>query len=289
MLKSIQGDVDEIAQKGLKPTAVEQGFFFACQQKASNIQEASFIDADLLFSHARLVDKHYYSDEICRLTLEPVSSLYYHAGQFINLKNPQGIVRSYSIASIPSATQFIELHIHRKNNGTMTGWIFDELKVGDNIDFQGPIGECFYSSSDPNCPIVLVGIGTGAAPLIGILNDALGSGHQGKVVLYHGARCIEGLYLHGELLKIENSYPNFCYRPCLSAEDYDNSDAKITTGYCNEIALNEMEISDSMLLFLCGNPDMVNQTRKKAFLAGIVSKNIYVDPFEYKDLRKVAR
>jgi len=59
--------------------------------------------------------------------------------------------------------------------------------------------------------------------------------------------------------------------------------------YCNEIALSEMTPSGDTLLFLCGNPDMVNQTRKKAFLAGIASKNIYVDPFEYKDLRKKPR
>lgn len=289
ILKSLQGDIDTNSQRGLKPTAIEQGFFFACQQKASTIDHASFIDDKLLFSHARLVDKYLFCDDICRITLEPVNSLYYHAGQFINLKNPMGVVRSYSIASLPSDNQFVELHIHKKHNGAMTDWIFKQFNIGDNVDFQGPIGECFYTSSDPNCPIILIGTGTGAAPLIGILKDALKSNHKGSIVFYHGAKTIEGLYLHDELLEIEKNNTNFDYRPCLSPKNDAETTPKITLGYCNEIALNEITPSGDTLLFLCGNPDMVNQTRKKAFLAGIASKNIYVDPFEYKDLRKASR
>jgi len=171
----------------------------------------------------------------------------------------------------------------------MTNWIFSQFNIGDSVDFQGPIGECFYTSADPNCQINLIGTGTGAAPLIGILKDALKSGHKGAIVFYHGASAIEGLYLHDELLEIERNNNNFSYRPCLSSEDLTESDPKINHGYCNEIALNEITASSETLLFLCGNPDMVNQTRKKAFLAGIASKNIYVDPFEYRDLRKVPR
>ncbi len=296
MLKSTQGEIDKAAQKGLKSTAIEQGFFLACQQKSETIQSAELIDQELIFSHARLVDKKLFSDDICQLIIEPVSPLYYHAGQFINLKNPQGIVRSYSIASIPSKQQFIELHIQKKSDGMMTNWLFNEFTIGDNIDFQGPIGECFYTSENKNNPMILIGTGTGAAPLIGIVRDAIKSGHQGSIVFYHGARNFSGLYLHHILSNLDKEHANFTYRACLS-RDYDSvsnleendSPTKIELGRCNEIAMKEIQPTAETTLYLCGNPDMVNKTRKKAFLAGIASKNIYIDAFEYKDLRQKDR
>ncbi len=297
LLKLSSGKIDPGAQKGLKPTAIKQGFFLACQQPCELIEAASFIDAELIFSHARLVDKQFFNDETCRLLLEPVSPTYYHAGQFINLKNPHGVIRSYSIASLPSNDRFLELHVHKKSNGIMSHWIFDEFKVGDRIDFQGPIGECFYTCLSIEQPLILIGTSTGAAPLIGILKDALHSEHQGSIIFYHGARNFEGLYLHELLLELENSHSNFCYRPSITEEltsSENEHSGKIKTGRCNEIALQEMALSNTStiantLLFLCGNPEMVNMTRKRAFLAGVASKNIYIDPFEYKDLRQAAR
>ncbi|MCJ8318341.1 MAG: FAD-binding oxidoreductase [Colwellia sp.] len=296
LLKSIAGDVDKKAQKGLKPTAIEQGFFLACQQQAEAIQKAESIDNELIFSHARLVNKQLFSNDICQLIIEPVSPLYYHAGQFINLKNSQGIVRSYSIANIPSEQQLIELHIHKKTNGAMSHWLFNEFNVGDNIDFQGPIGECFYTSENKNKPMILIGTGTGAAPLIGIVRDALKSGHQGLILFYHGARNIEGLYLHDMLSNLDKSHSNFNYLPSISHNDdllsnlgSNDSAIKIVVGRCNEIAIKKLQPTPQTILYLCGNPEMVNTTRKKAFLAGIASKNIYIDPFEYKDLRKSER
>ena len=293
MLKSTQGEIDKDAQKGLKSTAIEQGFFLACQQKAERIQAAELINQELIFSHARLVDKKLFSEDICQLIIEPVSPLYYHAGQFINLKNSQGIVRSYSIASIPSEQQFIELHVYKQANGVMSNWLFNEFTIGDNIDFQGPIGECFYTSENKNNPIILVGTGTGAAPLIGIVRDAIKSGHQGSILFYHGARSFSGLYLHDILSALDKEHSNFTYRPSVS-RDHDlisklvenDSPIKIELGRCNEIAMKEIKPTAETTLYLCGNPDMVNKTRKKAFLAGIASKNIYIDAFEYKDLRK---
>ena len=296
LLKSIQGEIECKAQNKLKSTAITQGFFLACQQKAEAIQAAELIDTELVYSHARLVNKKLFCDDICQLILEPVSPLYYHAGQFINLKNTQGIVRSYSIASIPSEQQFIELHIHKKANGIMSHWLFNEFNIGDKIDFQGPIGECFYTCENKNNPIILIGTGTGAAPLIGIVRDAIKSNHQGLILFYHGARNIAGLYLHEMLVNLDKEHSNFIYRPSISGDEDSSSNLvehdssiSIRAGRCNDIALEEMQPTAATTLYLCGNPDMVNTTRKKAFLAGIASKNIYIDAFEYKDLRTAER
>lgn len=289
LVKLIDGELDSNAQYGLKNTSIEEGLFFACQQNAETVQKAVAIDSDLRFSQARLVDKHFYTPDICRLIIEPPNPLYYHAGQFINLKNPQGIIRSYSIASMPSEDLFIEFHVRRKSGGVMSSWLFEELAVGDSMDFQDPVGQCFYTSETGSNPMILIGTGTGAAPLLGILRDALVSDHKGEIKFYHGVATVQDLYLDYLLRALQRQHSNFQYHPCISTPLCTNSEKRFREGYCNDIALEEMTVSADTTLYICGNPEMVKQSQRRAFLAGIASKNINIDAFDYKDLRKLPR
>jgi NAD(P)H-flavin reductase len=54
------------------------------------------------------------------------------------LKNPEGVIRSYSLASLPAKDHFLELHIRRKKSGQFSHWIFDEFQLGEYIDLQAP-------------------------------------------------------------------------------------------------------------------------------------------------------
>jgi len=298
LLKFQKGEAEPAAQRGLKPTSILQGYFLACQQPAQGIQQCSQIDEQALFSSARLIEKYFYNNDICRLRLELSCALYYHAGQFINLKNNQGVSRSYSLASFPKKDAFVELHIQRKDGGEMSGWIFDEFKEGDFIDVQGPIGKCFYTQDNLAMDIMLIGTGTGAAPLIGIARDAIHSGHSGNIHFYHGGSDAKYLYLHEELKALQNLADNFIYHPCISSEipavnASMSSSSKLSKEYreglCNLIALGEINDAKNTRLYICGNPQMVLITSKKAFMIGVQIANIFTDPFEYKDMRKKPR
>jgi NAD(P)H-flavin reductase/ferredoxin len=286
LVKLNAGNINAKAQQGLKDSLVAQQCFFACQQKAADIVSACHIDNHALFASAQLIEKHFFTHDICRLRLLPSCPLFYHAGQFINLKSPQGTIRSYSIASLPSEDAYIELHIRRKSDGVLSNWLFDSFQPGDFIDIQGPIGKCFYANPDRDKNLVLIGNGTGAAPLIGIARDAILSGHQGKIHFYHGAYNADSLYLHDELVAKEKSQRNFFYHACVSGEAVSEG---YISGACHEIALAQLNNAKNTLLYVCGNPEMVSATQKKAFLLGIPLKQIYIDPFEYQDLRKKDR
>ncbi len=283
---------DKNAQTGLKDTAVKQQQFLACMQKASSITAAKFVDELDMFSSAKLIEKHLYSQDLCRLRLLPANDLFYHAGQFINLKNSKGVVRSYSIASIPAQEHYIELHVARTHDGEMSNWLFDDFNLDDHVEVQGPIGECFYLGNKPQDTLMLIGNGTGAAPLFGIAKDALNSGHVGDIHFYHGAKNRAELYIHQELSALEYQNDNFFYHPCVS-DTRGSGDfcfgPVLNKGRCSDIALAELPEPSKSLLYICGNPQMVASTKKLAFLKGVSLKNIYVDPFDYQDLRKKPR
>jgi NAD(P)H-flavin reductase len=222
------------------------------------------------------------SGEVTRLVLQPATPLYYHAGQYITLRRPDGLARSYSLASVPFLDMALELHIRRMPDGRMSNRISDELQVGQDLEFQGPNGHCFYASDDPHKPLLLIGTGTGLAPLYGVLRDALFSGHKGEIRLYHGSRLDTGLYLRKRLIEIAGQHSNFHYHPCVSS---GVAPANYKSGRASDIALEETEDLKGWSVYLCGDPGMVQDTQRKVYLAGAATRDIHADAFQFRDLR----
>lgn len=274
------------AQEGLKPTLREQGYFLACMCPVSCDMAIVAARAADLFGRAVVVSKKTLGGDVCRLRLEPATALYYHAGQFVNLRRPDGLTRSYSLASVPHADPILELHVRRMKNGRMSSWIFDELDVGHPIDFYGPSGSCFYLPGREHGNLLLVGTGTGLAPLVGIARDALQSGHLGGVHLYHGSATVAGLYLDRELRSLAERFTNFRYTPCLDGEEQAPGCAR---GRANDLAFAAHPKLRGYRVYLCGAPAMVSTAKRTAYLAGAALEDIHADPFELADVRASLR
>lgn len=286
MLRATKGEVPEHAQKGLKDSLRDQQYFLACLCKPHEDLYITSADDAELFEHAVVREKNMLAKDICQLIIEPAMPLYYHAGQFINLRRDAGLIRSYSLASLPQTDSCLELHIKRFKNGKMSQWLIDTVQVGESIDIQGPYGTCYYNSGESQQNLLLIGTGTGLAPLTGIIKDALYGHHQGEIYLYHGSRETTGLYYQAELSAIAKRFSQFHYVPCLSGEDVAGN---ILSGRANDVALEQHKDLKSWRVYICGAPDMVNSARKQAYLAGAQMNAIYTDPFELTDLRKTPR
>ncbi|MBT3352334.1 MAG: 2Fe-2S iron-sulfur cluster binding domain-containing protein [Nitrospinaceae bacterium] len=286
MLKARSGSVPPEAQAGLKETLRLQGYFLACICTPQENIEVEFPDDAALYSRATVYSVEKISSAVCRVLLEPAAPLFYHAGQFINIRRNDGLTRSYSLASVPRTDKQLELHVKKLPRGQMSNWIYDELKPGEHIDFQGPNGTCFYTPGSGVQPLLLIGNGTGLAPLYGIARDALLDGHKGPIHLYHGSRHPDGLYFRETLLELEENHSNFTFFSCLSGEDVPSGDR---AGRAEKIAFSDHLNLKGMKIFLCGYPAMVNAAQKKAYLAGADLQDIYADAFEMKELRKTPR
>jgi NAD(P)H-flavin reductase len=226
--------------------------------------------------HALVRKLELLSHDTMLVELECRQPLDYRAGQFVNLVHDNVHVRSYSIASVPRLDKHIQLHVRRLPQGRVSGWIHEELQIGQSVEIRGPSGDCIYVPSKPEQPLLLVGTGTGLAPLYGILRDALDLGHSGPVRLFHGSREPHGLYLIDELRGLERRHANFRYYPCLSGAEVPDG---FTAGRAHEAALRETPALKGWRVFLCGHPEMVNATRRKAFLAGASLQEIHADAF----------
>jgi ferredoxin-NADP reductase/truncated hemoglobin YjbI len=171
-------------------------------------------------------------------------------------------------------------------NGALSNWLLDALEVGAEIDLQGPNGSCHYQPQGADRNLLLIGTGSGLAPLVGIARSALAAGHAGPIHLYHGSSTRDGLYLVDELRALAARHPNFHYTPCVSRAA---ADAGVRAGRADVVAFAEHPDLAGWGVHLAGNPDMVAAARARAVGAGAAGNAIFADPFVLKELRSGPR
>jgi ferredoxin-NADP reductase len=76
--------------------------------------------------------------------------------------------RSYSIASPPEDEQ-VALTVERIDDGEVSFYLCDELRVGDTLELRGPIGGYFTWQVADGGPLLLLGGGSGVVPLAAML------------------------------------------------------------------------------------------------------------------------
>lgn len=116
----------------------------------------------------------------------------------VRLVAPDGYTaqRSYSLAS-PPEDPLVELYVERIDDGEVSGYLADEVAVGDRLDVRGPIGGWFVWRG--TTPALGVGGGTGVVPLVAMLRHAQAVGATDLLRLVAAARTWDDLPYAAEL------------------------------------------------------------------------------------------
>ncbi len=264
------------SQIGLKDVLQEQKYFLACICYPEQDMTISLGPQANLFTPATVISKEILNPETILITIACEQPLDYYAGQFVNLRRADGLTRSYSIANSRKHAEKMTFHVRRLAGGQFSQWVHQELSVGDSIEVSDPQGLCFYLPNRQEQNLLLIGTGSGLAPLAGIIHEALEQGHSGEIHLFHGSREMDGLYWIDEMHELQKNHPNFHYTPCVSRGDTPEGVAR---GRANEVAMSTLAKLKDWRVYLCGHPEMVNQAKIHAFLNGASSKDIHADAF----------
>jgi CDP-4-dehydro-6-deoxyglucose reductase len=212
------------------------------------------------------------------LRLPRVEEFRYRAGQYLDIMLPAGRRRSFSIASAPSDGRELELHV-RAAGGEFTGQVFGGMAAGTLLRIEGPLGQFWFRSESPR-PALMIGGGTGYAPLRSMLRELIAQRDPRPVTLYWGARTMPGLYEHDWLRALESTRPGFRYRPVLSAPGAGATD-EVATGMVHEVALAEIANLASHDVYASGPPQMVEAIRSTFPAHGLPTQQLFFDSFDY--------
>jgi NAD(P)H-flavin reductase/ferredoxin len=275
MMVAEEGEPTPASQVGIKETLKASQHFLICSCMPETDMLVAVPDrAGRVFETTVLANEPL-STDVVRLRLAQPEGYGYLPGQFLNLTNNAGVIRSYSLASVPGVDDFLELQIRQVPDGRVSNWAAT-LQAGDAVTISQSAGECSYMPGREEQPLLLVGTGTGLAPLIGIARDALQQGHTGPIHLYHGSSTPEGLYLVDELRAMDKANADFHYHPCVSRGTPPEG---VCPGRAADMALQDFTKLSGWRVFLCGREDMVKALQKKTFLAGASMSDIFADPF----------
>ncbi len=274
LMRAFEGSIPARAQQGLKESWKAQGYFLPCVcHPASDLSIRAVDASEQVGASIAALDR--LSDDVMRVRLQCDAPLEFHAGQYVTVVRENGLARSYSIASLPDAPQ-LELHVRRVATGRMSAWLHEQARPGDRVSLRGPFGECFYVPGKEDQPLLLVGTGTGLAPLYGVLQDALRHGHRGPIHLVHGALHRRGLYLVDDLRRLGEHHTHFGYVPTVLN---GTSSEGLTVGAIDQVVLERFPKLNGWRGFVCGDPDVVKSLKKRLFLSGMASREIHADAF----------
>jgi ferredoxin-NADP reductase len=98
--------------------------------------------------------------------------------------------RSYSIASAPEDGR-LALVVERLEDGEVSPYLTDELRVGDKLELRGPIGGWFTWEARDGGPLLLVAGGSGIAPLMAMIRHRAAARSEAPTRLLYSSRSRE--------------------------------------------------------------------------------------------------
>ncbi len=182
----------------------------------------------------------------------------------------------YSIASVPSDQESVDLIIRLVPGGICTTFMHSHVKEGDTVTLRGPFGD-FYLRDGADELIFIAG-GSGLGPIKSLVFDILERGLDKTMTFFFGAVTKKDLYYVELFSELSEKHDNFSFVPALSKPDpEDNWDGE--TGLITEVVERYIKSPENKQAYLCGSPGMINACINVLVSIGVTEDAIFFDRF----------
>ena len=219
----------------------------------------------------RLASSHMLAPAVRHLAFERADGapFAFVPGQFIQIHfhyaDGKPTKRSYSVGTVGDGSgapvQRLEIAVSYVEGGAATE-LLSKLDEGGEIDASGPYGRFCLMDADANQRYLLVATGTGVTPYRAMLPQirALTRTRGCTFALVYGARNETELLYGEEFEAFAREVPGFTFHPCFSRVPRAVPRANDRNGRA-QVALGELAPNaEHDIAYLCGNPDMVDET-----------------------------
>ena len=288
---------------GLTPEEAASGQVLLCQARPRSdlVVEARLIasvaDVEIKTLPCRIARLTPLAPDVLEVLLQlpAVERLRFHPGQYLDVLLEEGRRRSFSIACPPHDAGLLELHVRRVAGGGFTQRLFaateggsaalaasgrtdSALGPGSLLRIEGPMGQFGYRPG--TSPIVMVGGGTGFAPLKSMLRHVLETGIRRDIHFYWGARHAADVYEEQRVLGWSRRHPQLAFTAVLSEATRAEAQHR-RIGWVHDAVLADHPDLSAFEVYAAGPPAMIEAMRASFPRHGLPPQRLYFDSFDY--------
>ena len=197
------------------------------------------------------------------------------AGQFITflLTDEEGKLkrRSYSLGSLPANNMLLEIAITYVKDGIASETFFN-MKTGEKASAMGPAGRLILKDEEVE-KLILVGTGTGIVPYKSMFPELLERANNTKIHILLGVQYRKDALYQDDFIEFAKKHPNIEFKLCLSRETNDLKNHEVS-GYVQQ-QFDDIQLNpEKDIVYVCGNPNMIDQSYAMLTDAGFGPKNV---------------
>jgi NAD(P)H-flavin reductase/hemoglobin-like flavoprotein len=204
--------------------------------------------------------------DVAVLTVRLDQPMAYSAGQSVMVEAPTLLPstwRSFTPANAARADGTVELHVRAIDGGLLSPALVYRAQQGDMLRLGAPVGTRLTLRESQGRDLVLIGGGTGVAPMRALAEEIAWHGPQRRVHLFFGARDQHALYDMPALQQLAQANPWLHVTTLVGADagTFDN----------RSLARPVLHAGDwrGRSFYVCGSPAMVSATVRDLAAAGI--------------------
>ncbi|MEV0185952.1 benzoate 1,2-dioxygenase electron transfer component BenC [Streptomyces sp. NPDC050625] len=228
------------------------------------------------------IKRHSASTVEFALDVDERQQLDFLPGQYVNVTVPgTDQTRSYSFSSGPTQRQ-VSFLVRIVEGGAMSGYLTTRARVGDSLEFSGPMGS-FYLRELTRPALLLAG-GTGLAPLLSMLETMTQQPTAHPVHLLYGVTGDQDLVHLDTLEDYAETIPGFTFDHCVADPSSSASNKGFVTNLIDTSTLHDGDVD----IYLCGPPPMVEAVRTHITALGITPASFHYEKFTPAAVRETA-
>ena len=228
------------------------------------------------FWHAEVVAHERRARDIAVITVRPLMTYPFRAGQYVHLEVAQHPRewRTYSIANAPRSDGTLEFHVRAPADGWVSSALVRRTEPGDMVRL-GPAMGTMTLEFETDREVVLVAGGTGLAPILSIVRGAIAEGMDNDIHLYFGVCSERDIYGREWLAELQRRHAGLKVHVVVTA----GSAPDCRSGLVTEAIARDWQHLEGFRAYLCGAPPMVEATSHLIRRMGMQPEQVYADAF----------
>lgn len=233
-----------------------------------------------------VTEKETFTPELMRVRVDMVGQPRWEflAGQYVSV-DLGGVRRSYSLVNAPHHADYLEFLVDIAPGGPGSKF-FQNLIVGDEFKFLGPLGRFIYTGEQDaedesgGSNVYFFTTGVGIAPILSMIEHELETVRSGRQLhLFFGVRTPERTMVELTLKRWAAEHPNFRYQIFVSrppegfvAPEYWQ------IGRITQI-IPQLTFSIGEAAYICGGKEMIDEVIDLLELQGLPEESIHFERF----------